>query len=353
MMSLARDVLGMGVNDKGEDLSVVAELVKQNTGLKRQSNGREIEMMKMNLELDDAYHSLDDQQNDMQGEIDDLQVELQTQRHSSSRILDKLIKMAESWLAMGAEADRQRSMARSLQKQSDRQRDHINQIKRALKDKNGQISDYQNEIDYKDETISDYVDRYGELCVEAEAAEEEQGTDRRHTWFRTDDSWRCPQCNTEHDGPVTILYLDIDDEDLAVGRNTGTQQDSGDADMRELATRMLNMNIVGKSVEYYMIADLLKKNEDLARGTNNGELERLRTELAAERERALRAEEEASELAEELRVKEDDAVWASDRIAELEVLSDRHRENINGLQRSLENKKALINDYEDRYGYIW
>ncbi|KAJ2838833.1 hypothetical protein FBU31_000827 [Coemansia sp. 'formosensis'] len=102
-------------------------------------------------------------------------------------------------------------------------------------------------------------------------------------WFDNDNSKSCPQCKVSHRGPVTMLYIDMDEEDYKASRRSQSSSNRNEGEMRQLAQGMLSMNIQDKSAEYFMIADLLRQNRELISGTNG----RMREELA-EAKRQLR-----------------------------------------------------------------
>ncbi|KAJ2035161.1 hypothetical protein H4S04_001318 [Coemansia sp. S16] len=142
------------------------------------------------------------------------------------------------------------------------------------------------------------------------------------------------------------MDIDMDDSDAIRGpvRN----------DMDDLARDLMGVSIQDKSVEYTMIADLLRQNEELRSTTHSGrELAEAKRQLSIERERADKAERDLDAVSESHRIQLDRADWLDIRVEELERLSDRHRENIAGMQRSLQSKKELISEYEEQYGYIW
>ncbi|KAJ2067286.1 hypothetical protein GGI13_000744 [Coemansia sp. RSA 455] len=162
----------------------------------------------------------------------------------------------------------------------------------------------------------------------------------------------CPTCDYYNDGSYTILYMDIDMDDSDAIRGPLRSHTSNDMD--DLARDLMGVSIQDKSVEYTIIADLLRQNEELRSTTHSGrELAEAKRQLSIERERADKAERDLDAVSESHRIQLDRADWLDIRVEELERLSDRHRENIAGMQRSLQSKKELISEYEERYGYIW
>ncbi|KAJ2828006.1 hypothetical protein GGI24_002504 [Coemansia furcata] len=149
------------------------------------------------------------------------------------------------------------------------------------------------------------------------------------------------------------MNVDMDDSDAIRGPIRSNQSFD---DVEQLALSMMGMGIHDNGAECVMIAELLRQSQELRSGTNGRmreELAEAKRQLIIERQRANDAQDELDEMTEKHEDLLDRNEWLEDRVNELETLSDRHRENIAGMQRSIQNKKELISDYEDRYGYIW
>ncbi|KAJ2454179.1 hypothetical protein GGF42_003664 [Coemansia sp. RSA 2424] len=198
------------------------------------------------------------------------------------------------------------------------------------------------------------------------------------TWFESDTTRSCPQCKVSHHGPVTVLYIDIDEEDCEASRRvrdgSGAQSSGSrsEGDMKQLAQQMLSMSIHDKSAEYFMIAGLLEQLNELKNGSFRSqrledELDDARLEALFERGRASEAEAARDELERELEIKASSLQYFRDEVDRLNTLSDRHRDHINSLNRNVESKKVIIRDlmsdmesdkdkiekYESMYGEIW
>ncbi|KAJ2695884.1 hypothetical protein H4218_004970 [Coemansia sp. IMI 209128] len=147
--------------------------------------------------------------------------------------------------------------------------------------------------------------------------------------------------HAEH-GTYTILFMDLDRED------GDAIIDSFNDPVDDLAQDMVNMNLRDKRPEYAVIAKLIQQNDELRRG----ELAYARDDLKDMRERAERAERELEKMQDKYQDEMDRSDWYKKRVDELELLSDRHRENIAGMQRTLQYRKEVIEEYEEEYGYL-
>ncbi|KAJ2905162.1 hypothetical protein GGI21_004198 [Coemansia aciculifera] len=141
----------------------------------------------------------------------------------------------------------------------------------------------------------------------------------------------CPTCDQFQENCYTILYIDLDEEDGdAIKSSFGTSNNyrsNGNNDVQQLVRDMMDMSI--------------------------GELADARREARAARERTEKLKADLDDMTEMHRIQLERADWLDNRVDELELLSERHRENLAGMQRSIQAKKELISEYEDRYGYLY
>ncbi|KAJ2060385.1 hypothetical protein GGI17_003758 [Coemansia sp. S146] len=174
-------------------------------------------------------------------------------------------------------------------------------------------------------------------------------------WFENNYSKSCPQCKVSHRGPVTILYIDMDEEDYEASKKSKVRFSSNrsDDEMKQLAQKMLSMNIQDKSAEYYMIGSLIAQIAELKQG--NSLSQRHKTELAEarlkaenERKRADKAEDALDDLKVDFANKESSLVYYRNEVHRLNVLSDRHRDHINALNRNVEARKEMIRQLEEK-----
>ncbi|KAJ2469235.1 hypothetical protein GGI03_000497 [Coemansia sp. RSA 2337] len=173
-------------------------------------------------------------------------------------------------------------------------------------------------------------------------------------WFENDYSKSCPQCKVSHRGPVTILYIDMDEEDYEASKKSKVRfsGNRSDDEMRQLAQKMLSMNIHEKSAEYFMIGSLTKQIAELKE--SNSVSQRHKAELAEaklraenERKRADKAEDALDDLKVDIANKEASVVYYRNEVNRLNILSDRHRDHINSLNRNIEAKKETIRELEE------
>ncbi|KAJ2488761.1 hypothetical protein IWW37_004564 [Coemansia sp. RSA 2050] len=176
-------------------------------------------------------------------------------------------------------------------------------------------------------------------------------------WFENDYSKTCPQCKVSHHGPIITLYIDLDEEDYDVSKLSGALSSGQlrEDEMKQLAQKMLSMNIHEKSAEYFMIGSLTKqiaklKQSSQASQRQRDELAAVRSQLETERRRAERAEAANEDLKAELLLKDASLDYNRSEVSRLMTLSDRHRNHINNLVRNVEFKKGVIEWYREQYG---
>ncbi|KAJ2757256.1 hypothetical protein GGI19_000190 [Coemansia pectinata] len=174
-------------------------------------------------------------------------------------------------------------------------------------------------------------------------------------WFENDYSKSCPQCKVSHRGPVTILYIDMDEEDYDASKKSKVRfsNNRSDDEMKQLAQKMLSMNIQDKSAEYYMIGSLIAQIAELKQGNalsqrHKAELAEARLKAENERKRADKAEDELDDLKIDIAHKESSLVYFRNEVNRLNVLSDRHRDHINALNRNVEARKEMIRELAEK-----
>ncbi|KAJ2817545.1 hypothetical protein FBU31_006188 [Coemansia sp. 'formosensis'] len=144
----------------------------------------------------------------------------------------------------------------------------------------------------------------------------------------------------------------MDEEDYEASRRSQSSSNRSEGEMRQLAQSMLSMNIQDKSAEYFMIAGLIKQIAELKQGgalsqQHRNELSNAKLLAETERKRADKAEDAIDDLEAELARKESSLVYYKNEVNRLNILSDRHRDHINSLNRNVEARKETIRELED------
>ncbi|KAJ2743245.1 hypothetical protein GGI20_003903 [Coemansia sp. BCRC 34301] len=90
-------------------------------------------------------------------------------------------------------------------------------------------------------------------------------------WFKCDHTRRCPQCKAVHASKVTVLYIDIDEEDYEASRSVdglsnmrpGSYGRRGNADTRQLAWDINDAYYDKMGRDYHVICELARRNREL------------------------------------------------------------------------------------------
>ncbi|KAJ2892632.1 hypothetical protein IWW38_003146 [Coemansia aciculifera] len=204
-------------------------------------------------------------------------------------------------------------------------------------------------------------------------------------WFVSSSAQLCPQCKVAHVGPVTILFIELDEEDIAASKGGEKSKKRerrarpsdncpcGNSELRQLAMGMMSLNIEDKDIEYYTLCELARRNEELedmneelqdelndayyaleqgGGGGDDEELDELTEQLAEQCNLNRRTEASLEEKSQDLWAAQVQMASLRDRLASLETLSGRHRTHIGNLQRALAERKRELAEYQDTYGYI-
>ncbi|KAJ2899452.1 hypothetical protein GGI21_000123 [Coemansia aciculifera] len=197
-------------------------------------------------------------------------------------------------------------------------------------------------------------------------------------WFRSSCMQRCPQCKVVHVGPVTVLFIDIDDEDYEASQNAKGFYSGGcsrhdNADVRQLAWDINTLHFSDEGRDYHVMCELARRNQELedanmdleedleeAHRTMANETSALDAELddmahELERQGRLHRRTEISllESAESLRREKERTARLENRLETMQALVHRLRDNNFNMRHALAAKGEEIRSYQSRHGFTF
>ncbi|KAJ2746439.1 hypothetical protein GGI20_001357 [Coemansia sp. BCRC 34301] len=197
-----------------------------------------------------------------------------------------------------------------------------------------------------------------------------------------------PQCKVAHVGTVTVLFIDIDEDDIEASRGgksskakrptavarISSSSAPAETQLRQLAWSMISLDIENKDGDYYALYELARRNEELEdindqleeeladayHSLDHGdspddgeELEELAAQLAEQHNRNLQIEESLEKRSQSLWFAQEQVDHLKVKVTELETLSSRHRTHIGNLQRALAERKRGLVKYRNMYEYLY